>query len=178
MTTPNPLGAGPVAGDHEPQDDSRRARGMTVLTDIGDVDGLDVLEGLRSFAPRLAGHIVDYAFGDVYSSSALDPDQRQLVTIGALTALGGCEPQLAIHVGVALNVGVQPDEIIEAVTHAAVFCGFPRALNAIGVVRGVLEARGVLPDHDSDEPAPREVEHPTSVPAEAHTSSSTGDRLV
>ena len=66
---------------------------------------------------------------------------RQLVTIGVLTALGGCEPQLKVHVGAALNVGISEEEIQEAILHASVYCGFPRALNATFAAQEAIESR-------------------------------------
>jgi len=71
--------------------------------------------------------------------------QRQLVTIGMLTALGGCEPQLEVHLNASLNVGLTPTEIVEAITHAAVYCGFPKALNAIFVAKRVFAERDLAP---------------------------------
>ena len=82
-----------------------------------------------------------FGFGDVYSRPGLEPRSRQLVTIGVLTALGGCEPQLRIHIGAALNVGLTREEIIEAILHASVYAGFPRALNATFVAREVFAER-------------------------------------
>ncbi|AHI21447.1 carboxymuconolactone decarboxylase family protein [Corynebacterium vitaeruminis] len=83
-------------------------------------------------------HIAAFAFGDIYDRPGLDPRSRQLVTLGALTALGGCEAQLKVHIGAALNVGITKEEITEALLHAAVYCGFPRALNATFVAREVF----------------------------------------
>ena len=62
-----------------------------------------------------------------------------------LTALCGCEPQLAVHVNAALNVGLTPQQIIEVFLHASVYCGFPRALNATFTARKVFAERGLLP---------------------------------
>lgn len=62
-----------------------------------------------------------------------------------LTALGGCEPQLKVHIGAALNVGLRPEEITEALLHAAVYCGFPRALNATFTAKKVFTERDLLP---------------------------------
>ncbi len=62
-----------------------------------------------------------------------------------LTALGGCEPQLEVHINAALNVGLSATEITEALLHAAVYCGMPRALNATFVARKVFDERGLLP---------------------------------
>lgn len=122
-------------------DQARLARGSAVLASIDGDAGQAVVDSLGTFAPRLADHIVAHAFGDVYAGTDLTPPQRQLVTIGALTALGGCEPQLKVHIGAALNVGLSPAQIIEAITHAAVYCGFPRAINAATVARHVLDER-------------------------------------
>ena len=82
-----------------------------------------------------------FAFGDIYDRPGLDARSRQLVTLGVLTALGGCEPQLKVHIGAALNVGIARDEIVEALLHSAVYCGFPRALNATFVAREVFRER-------------------------------------
>ncbi len=120
-------------------DQARLARGAAVLSSIDGNAGQDVVDSLGSFAPRLARHIVAHAFGDVYAGADLTPAQRQLVTIGALTALGGCEPQLAVHIGAALNVGLTRAEIIEAITHAAVYAGFPRAINAANTAQQVFQ---------------------------------------
>jgi 4-carboxymuconolactone decarboxylase len=62
-----------------------------------------------------------------------------------LTALGGCEPQLEVHVNAALNVGLSPAEIVEALLHSAVYCGMPRALNATFVAKKVFAERDLLP---------------------------------
>jgi len=62
-----------------------------------------------------------------------------------LTALGGCEAQLEVHVNASLNVGLTPTEIVEAITHTAVYCGFPKALNAIFIAKRVFAERDLLP---------------------------------
>ena len=56
-------------------------------------------------------------------------------------SVDGCEPQLRIHIGAALNVGLTREEIIEAILHASVYAGFPRALNATFVAREVFAER-------------------------------------
>ncbi len=58
-----------------------------------------------------------------------------------LTALGGCETQLEVHVNAALNVGLSPDEIVESL-HSAVYCGIPKAMNASLVAKKVFAERG------------------------------------
>ncbi|GAA4605891.1 4-carboxymuconolactone decarboxylase [Actinoplanes octamycinicus] len=121
----------------------RRNRGLEVLREIDGEAGSKVIDSLADLSPALGHHVAAFAFGDIYSRPGLDARSRQLVTIGVLTALGGCEPQLKVHVGACLNVGLTPDEIIEAMLHAAVYAGFPRALNATFAAKEVFDSRGI-----------------------------------
>jgi len=123
----------------------RFAHGKQVLDAIDGEVGQQVIESLADVAPELGHQIVAWAFGDMYARTELEPRQRQLVTLGVLTALGGCEAQLHVHVNASLNVGLTPVEIAEAITHASVYCGMPRALNAIAAARTVFGERHLLP---------------------------------
>ncbi|ABM15707.1 carboxymuconolactone decarboxylase family protein [Mycolicibacterium vanbaalenii] len=124
---------------------ARYERGAEMLARVDGEGGQRVVEALADIAPALAHHIVAYGFGDVYARPGLAPAQRQLVTLGMLTALGGCEPQLDVHINASLNVGLTTSEIVEAIIHAAVYCGFPKALNAIFVAKRVFAERDLLP---------------------------------
>lgn len=125
------------------RDEERHRRGWDTLTAVSRTDDPQVVRRVAELAPDLARFIVEFGYGDVYSRATLEPQRRQLLTIAALASMGGCEPQLDVHVATALNVGVAPDEIVESVMHVLPFCGFPRALNALEVVRRVFERRGV-----------------------------------
>jgi hypothetical protein len=59
-------------------------------------------------SPELGRQVIAWAFGDIYARPGLPPRDRQLVTLGMLTALGGCEPQLEVHINAALNIGITP----------------------------------------------------------------------
>lgn len=124
-----------------PENLARREHGLAVLSRIDGHQGEVVVESLADINPALAHHVAAFAFGDIYDRPGLDPRSRQLVTIGVLCALGGCEPQLKVHIGAALNVGLTREEITEAILHTAVYAGFPRALNATFVARDVFAAR-------------------------------------
>jgi 4-carboxymuconolactone decarboxylase len=124
---------------------ARYNRGAKVLAAVDGEGGQNVVDALADIAPALAHHVVAYAFGDVSARPGPTHAQRQLVTLGMLTALGGCEAQLEVHVNASLNVGLTPTEIVEAITHAAVYCGFPKALNAIFVAKRVFAERDLLP---------------------------------
>lgn len=83
-----------------------------------------------------------YIFGELCYTGSLDNRMRELVTITVLTAIQAL-PQLKAHLNACLNVGCTPVELREAIYQCAPFIGFPRTLNAIGVLNEVLTARGV-----------------------------------
>lgn len=103
----------------------------------------DAVAGLEELSPDFASYTIEAVFGDVYSRPGLRLDQRELLNIAVLTALGGCEPQLAVHVRAALNVGLSAQEVLEAIFHVSVYAGHPRAINALRVVREVLDEQGI-----------------------------------
>ncbi len=117
--------------------------GKQVLDAIDGEAGRNVIASLADIAPELGHQVVAYGFGEIYARPELEPRQRQLITLGVLAALGGCEAQLDVHINASLNVGLTPDEIVEAFLHASVYAGFPRALNATFVAKKVFAERGV-----------------------------------
>ncbi|MFF9769449.1 carboxymuconolactone decarboxylase family protein [Streptomyces sp. NPDC014636] len=125
--------------------EERFARGLEVLRAVDGEAGRRVVDSLADISPEMGHQIVAWGFGEIYARPGLAPRDRQLVTLGMLTALGGCEPQLEVHVEAALNVGLTPEEIVEALLHAAGYCGFPKALNATFVAKKVFAERGLLP---------------------------------
>jgi 4-carboxymuconolactone decarboxylase len=78
------------------------------------------------------------------SRPGLDRQSRQVATIAALTAMGNCAPQLAVHIDGVLNVGCTPAEIVETILQMAVYAGFPAAINGVTVARQVYEKRAVV----------------------------------
>lgn len=81
-------------------------------------------------------------FGEVFHTGALDVRTRELITLVVLTTMQTL-PQLKSHVGAALNVGVTPVELREAVYQCAPFIGFPKTLNAVATLNEVFRARGI-----------------------------------
>ena len=130
---------------HTPQTRQERIDyGRSVLDVLHGEAGRRVLSALEDVSPVM-GEQVFIGFGEIYARPQLSPRDRQLVTLGMLTALGGCEPQLELHVNASLNVGLSAEEIVESLLHASAYCGFPRALNATSVAKRVFEQRGLLP---------------------------------
>lgn len=97
--------------------------------------------GLDPIAPGLAETIVESGFGDIAQRPGLDLRQRELVSVTALAAMGGLQPQLTAHLVYALRLGWTPDELREALIQIAPLAGFPRAINGLAAL---AEARGIV----------------------------------
>jgi 4-carboxymuconolactone decarboxylase len=113
------------------QQTDRYHRGHRRLAEIDGPDGLDAVMSLGD----LGRYIVEYAFGDIYSRGGLTDREREIATVAMLTALGGREPQLRVHVQAALNVGLTAAEVEEVILHTTPYAGFPTAINALNVLR-------------------------------------------
>jgi len=83
-----------------------------------------------------------FIFGEVFYQGNLDDKQRELITLAVL-ATQQTLPQLKAHVGAALNVGLTPVEIKEAVYQCAPYIGFPKTLNAISEVNEVFKSLNI-----------------------------------
>ncbi|MEH7116291.1 carboxymuconolactone decarboxylase family protein [Neobacillus vireti] len=83
-----------------------------------------------------------FIFGEVFYQGNLDDKQRELITLVVLTT-NQTLPQLKAHVAAALNVGLSPVEIKEAVYQCAPYIGFPKTLNAINEVNDVFKAKNI-----------------------------------
>ncbi|WP_030797265.1 carboxymuconolactone decarboxylase family protein [Streptomyces sp. NRRL S-337] len=125
--------------------EDRYGYGMKVLEQVDGEAGQRIVDSLADTSPELSHQVVAWAFGDMYSRPELPPRERQLVTLGVLTALGGCEIELEVHINAALNVGLTATEVSEAILHSAVYCGMPRSINATLVAKKVFAERDLLP---------------------------------
>ncbi|NHC43091.1 4-carboxymuconolactone decarboxylase [Bacillus sp. MM2020_1] len=83
-----------------------------------------------------------FIFGEVFYQGNLEDKQRELITLVVL-ATNQTLPQLKAHVGAALNVGLTPVEIKEAVYQCAPYIGFPKTLNAISEVNEIFKAKNI-----------------------------------
>ena len=59
-----------------------------------------------TFAPQTDYYLKAHLFGDIFARNNLTFADREIVTVSAISALAGCEPQLKAHVSGARNMGV------------------------------------------------------------------------
>ncbi len=66
------------------------------------------------FAPQTDYYLKAHLFGDIFARNNLTFADREVVTVSAISALPGCEPQLQAHVAGARNMGV-PDAALKEI---------------------------------------------------------------
>ncbi|MDE2482305.1 MAG: carboxymuconolactone decarboxylase family protein [bacterium] len=119
----------------------RAAIGEALMRKVdGDRVTDNLLAAYAEIAPEFSRYLLEFAFGEIYAREG-DLKQRELVAIASLATMGGCDAQLETHVHGAFNVGLTKAEIVEAVMTLIPYIGFPKALNAMAVVKRVVEKR-------------------------------------
>lgn len=92
--------------------------------------------------PEMMDILQKFIFGEVFTTGDLSLKQREMITCVTLATMQTL-PQLKAHAGAALNVGVTPLELREAMYLTAPFIGFPKTLNAVSTVNEVFKERGI-----------------------------------
>src|SRR6266481_6431535 len=103
-------------------------RATTVENDVGPI------------APGLVRYTRDLLFRDLWLRPDLAPRDRSLVTVSALIAAGQVA-QIPFHLNRAMDNGLTKIQASELLTHLAFYAGWPNAMSAVPVVKGVLESR-------------------------------------
>jgi len=79
-----------------------------------------------------------FAWGSVWSRPGLSRKTRSLLNIAALTAMN-LRHELKLHIRAGLRNGLTRKEIAEALLHCAVYCGFPKSLDAFRLAKEVFD---------------------------------------
>jgi 4-carboxymuconolactone decarboxylase len=89
-------------------------------------------------------HIINaYAYGDVWSRSALAPGTKSLAMV-AMMAAAGHSNELRVHLKGALKNGCGAEEIQEVLLLLTLYCGIPAANEAHRIAAEVLREAELL----------------------------------
>jgi 4-carboxymuconolactone decarboxylase len=99
------------------------------------------MSALGAFGEPLQNIINAYAYGDVWSRSALPPAAKSLAMI-AMMAAAGRGNELRVHLNGALANGCTPAQIQEILLLVAMYCGIPAANEAHRIAVEVLREAG------------------------------------
>jgi 4-carboxymuconolactone decarboxylase len=106
------------------------------------------MDELASVSPALEKYS-QTALAELWRRPGLSPRDRSLATVAALIA-GNRAVELSRQIELALDHGVKPDEISEAITHLAFYSGWGSGMTAVDAARQVFARRRItsaqLPD--------------------------------
>jgi alkylhydroperoxidase/carboxymuconolactone decarboxylase family protein YurZ len=68
-------------------------------------------KGFGEFSPTIDRFLKEHLFADVFDSDVLNYRQRELVTVSALAAMPGVEPQLESHLSMGMNTGLTESQL-------------------------------------------------------------------
>ena len=87
-------------------------------------------------------HIINaYAYGDVWSRTALPPATKSIAMIAMMAAAGHAN-ELRVHLKGALKNGVTVDQIQEVLLLLTLYCGIPASNEAHRIATEVLREQG------------------------------------
>ena len=123
----------------------RFQKGMEVINKImpnREAAGNDenLLNMINEIAPDVGKMVVEFVMGDILSRPALDLVTRERITLGVLTAIGA-ELELEAHIGIALELGIPRQEVVEVIIQQMVYAGFPRGVTGLKIAREVFQKR-------------------------------------
>lgn len=132
----------PLESQGTTTEETRFYKGLAVQQEIFG----ERIEAMYEKSPRDQLHIQTFlsanCFGDFYTRNGLPLKLRELLTFAILTAIGGCELQLAGHVAGNLAIGNDRSVLIGTVTQLIPFIGYPRSLNALRLINEATREHG------------------------------------
>ncbi len=92
---------------------------------------------LGDFAPMFAHLNDDVLFGEVWNEDAIDIKTKCIVTVVSLMASGITDASLKYHLTNAKNNGVTKAEIAAIITHATMYCGWPKGWSVFRLAKEI-----------------------------------------
>ena len=113
-------------------------KGLKLRTDMFGRDAVAArMSAFGAFGEPLQNIINAYAYGDVWSRSALPLPTKSLAMVAMMAAAGRAN-ELRVHVKGALNNGCSAEQIQDILLLVAMYCGIPAANEAHRVAVEVL----------------------------------------
>ena len=122
-------------------DGNKYQRGKNILEELTKTPQSNTLTGYSAFAPIIDTFLKEHLFAAIFERDVLTHNQRELVTISVISAIGDDEPMLKSHLTIAINVGVTPGQLKEFIVVIKPFIGKKKAKAAKEVVKGVLKSK-------------------------------------
>jgi 4-carboxymuconolactone decarboxylase len=99
------------------------------------------LAGATDFSRPLQELLNEFCWGAGWGRTELTNQERSIVTLSILTALGRSH-EVETHTRGALNNGLTPSQIAGVFLHAAIYCGVPAAVDSFRAAARVIAEHG------------------------------------
>ena len=125
-------------------DTNQHDRGLALRIDLFGREAVEKRSNAFGEFGKPLQHIINaYAYGDVWSRSALPLAVKSLAMI-AMMAAAGHGNELRVHLKGALKNGCRPEEIQEILLLLALYCGIPAANEAHRIAAEVLREEKLM----------------------------------
>ena len=116
----------------------QHARGLKLRTEMFGREAVEQrMNAFGEFGEPLQHIINAYAYGDVWSRTALPLPTKSLVMV-AMMAAAGHQKELAVHIRGALKNGCTAEQLQEVLLLLALYCGIPAANEAHRIAAEIL----------------------------------------
>lgn len=116
-------------------EENRRVKGSEIQTRLYGDEIKKAMQNLPDTYKNAVPDIVtDFCFGDFYTRGALTLQQRELLSLTVLTALGA-EKQLSAHIIGNLKAGNDKNTLLAAMIQAIPYIGLPNGMTAINLIK-------------------------------------------
>jgi len=123
-------------------DKQQYERGLKLRTEMFGREAVEKrMNAFGEFGKPLQHIINAYAYGDVWSRTALPPATKSLTMI-AMMAAAGQPNELRVHLKGALKNGCTVEQIQEVLLLLTLYCGIPAANDAHRIATEVLREEG------------------------------------
>ena len=119
-------------------DTDQHDRGLKLRTEMFGREAVDArMNAFGEFGKPLQHIINAYAYGDVWSRTALPLATKSLVMV-AMMAAAGHQKELGVHIRGALKNGCTAEQLQEVLLLLALYCGIPAANEAHRIAAEIL----------------------------------------
>lgn len=123
---------------------SKYERGRDILAEISGTPADAPKANYAVLAPEIEVFLKEHLFAELFERDVLTYAERELATVAIIASLGkGVEPMLKGHMGIALNVGVTPDELRGVLAIIEKNIGRSEADNGKQVLNELLQSKGL-----------------------------------
>ena len=92
---------------------SKYNRGKKVLEELIQNPLPDTKPDYQQFSPEIDTFLKEHLFADIFERDVLTYQQRELITVSALMALGNVEPMLRGHLGISMKQGITINQLTD-----------------------------------------------------------------